>query len=129
MDDRDDYVLGPNVTKQALGKERMASVVSIRLSSEEMYAVTAVAEREGKTFAQVVREAIKEAASAKRRDSGWSAAVSFLDGSGARFGDPAVAQSVGRHAMFARFLIHHAGQDDASEEQGAVLDATAGRGL
>ncbi len=129
MDDRDDYVLGPNVTKQALGKERMTSVVSIRLSSEEMDAVTAVAEREGKTFAQVVREAIKESASAKRRDSGWSAAVSFLDGSGARFGDPVGAQSVGGYAMLARTLFHPAGQGDASEEQGAVLDATAGRGL
>ena len=67
MDERGDYVLGRNVTNQALGKERMTSVVSIRLSSEEMDAVSAVAEREGKTFAQVVREAIKEATSAKRR--------------------------------------------------------------
>ena len=129
MDERDDYVLGRNVTKQALGKERMTSVVSIRLSSEEMDAVSSVAEREGKTFAQVVREAIKETASAKRREFGWSAAVSFRNGSGARFGDPAVAQSVGGYPMLERLLFHPAGQDDASEEQGAVLDATAGRGL
>ena len=66
MDERDDYVLGRNVTKQALGKERLTSVVSIRMTSEEMDAVSAVAEREGKTFAQVAREAIREMTAAKR---------------------------------------------------------------
>ena len=100
MDERDDYVLGQDITKQALGKEgRMTSVVSIRLSSEEMDAVSAVAEREGKTFAQVVRAAIKEMAAAKRRARGWSAAVSFLDGSGARFGDPGDVSSAGAWAF------------------------------
>lgn len=122
MDERGDYVLGRNVTKQALGKEGLlTSVVSIRLSSEEMDAVNAVAEREGKTFAQVVREAIRRMASAKH-DYGWSAQVSLPSGARFGFGDLAAAQSIRDYettvALTSRRL--------ASEEHGAVLADSPG---
>lgn len=127
MDERDDYVLGRNVTKQALGKERLTSVVSIRMTSEEMDAVSAVAEREGKTFAQVAREAIREMTAAKRRNSGWSAAMSLSNGARFGFGDLGPLQSV--HDYRTTVVFASVGANAPYEEQGAVLDATAGRGL
>ena len=92
MDERDDYVLGRNVTKQALGEEELTSVISIRLSSEEMDAVNAVAEREGKTFTQVVREAIRQMNSA--REPGLSGVMPFFSGVSIRFVDPGAVQSI-----------------------------------
>ena len=94
MDERDDYVLGRNVTKQALGEEELTSVISIRLSSEEMDAVNIVAEREGKTFTQVAREAIRQMNSAKRGEYAWSAMMSLPNGARFGFGDLGAAQSI-----------------------------------
>ena len=91
MDERDDYIMGRDVTKQALGEEELTSVISIRLSSEEMDAINAVAEREGKTFPQVVREAIRQMNSAKRSEHAWSAPMSLLSGFG--FGDLGAVQT------------------------------------
>ena len=116
MDERDDYVLGRNVTKQALGKEGLlTSVVSIRLSSEEMDAVNAVAEREGKTFAQVVREAIRRMDSAKR-GYGWSAQMSLPNGARFGFGDLGAAQSI----LDYETTVALAPMRASSEEQGAA---------
>ena len=116
MDERDDYVLGRNVTKQALGEEELTSVISIRLSSEEMDAVNAVAEREGKTFPQVVREAIRRMNSAKRSEHARSAPMSLLNGFG--FGDLGAAQST----LYYETTINLA----ASEEQGVALAGSPG---
>ncbi len=92
MDERDDYVLGRNVTKQALGQEGLTSVISIRLSPEEMDAVNIVAEREGKTFTQVVREAIRQMNSA--RETGLSGVMPFFGGVSIRSVDPGTVQSI-----------------------------------
>ena len=59
-----DYVLGRSVTKRARGQEnRSSSVVSVRLSAEEMNVVGAIAERQGSSFAEVIRDAIRLIAS------------------------------------------------------------------
>ena len=88
MDEHGDCGLGRNVTKQALGEEEMTSVISIRLSSEEMDAANAVAEREGKTFPQVVREAIRQMNSAKRSEHAWLSPMSLSNSAWSEFGDP-----------------------------------------
>ena len=59
-----DYVLGRSVTKQARGQDnRTSSVVSVRLSAEEMDLVGAIAKRQGSSFSQVIRVAIRLMAS------------------------------------------------------------------
>ena len=51
MAENKDYVLGRGVTKQVRGQEnRTSSVVSIRLSAEELDVLGAIAERHGKNF-------------------------------------------------------------------------------
>lgn len=60
MAERTDYVLGRDVTEQARSHEdRTTSVVSLRLSSEEMDALCAVADQEGKYLSDVVRDAVR----------------------------------------------------------------------
>ena len=59
-----EYVLGRSVTKRARGQEnRSSSVVSVRLSAGEMDLVGAIAKRQGSSFSQVIRDAIKLMAS------------------------------------------------------------------
>lgn len=64
-----DYELGENVTGLArASRSKLGNVVlSVRLSSEELARVEAVAEEEGKTLSQVVREALRKHASETRR--------------------------------------------------------------
>lgn len=61
MAERTDYVLGRDVTEQARSQEsRATGVVSLRLSAEEMDALCAVADREGKHLSDVVRDAVRK---------------------------------------------------------------------
>ncbi len=61
MGERSDYVLGRDVTEQARSHEdRTTGVVSLRLSAEEMDALCAVADQEGKYLSDVVRDAVHE---------------------------------------------------------------------
>ena len=86
MDKREDYILGRSVTKQARNREnRSTSVVSLRLSAAEMDVLFAMAEREGKTVSQVVRDAIRQMRFAKTTETHW-AAVSYTDGRYFAFG-------------------------------------------
>lgn len=125
MDERDDYVLGRNVTKQALGKEGLlTSVVSIRLSSEEMDAVNIVAEREGKTFTQVVREAIRQMNSAKRSEYAWISPMSLSNGAWSEFGDPGAVRDYKANLNWQLFT---SGWERVnSEERGGVFAASPG---
>ena len=61
MGERSDYVLGRDVTDQARSHEdRTSSVVSIRLSAEEMDTLCTVADQEGKYLSDVVRDAVRK---------------------------------------------------------------------
>ncbi len=61
MAERTDYVLGRDVTEQARSQEsRTTGVVSLRLSAEEMDALCAVADKEGKYLSDVVRDAVRK---------------------------------------------------------------------
>lgn len=71
MTESRDYVLGRSVTKQARGQEnRTSSVVSVRLSADEMDVLGAIAERHGMNFSQVIRDGIKLMASSDRNEVG-----------------------------------------------------------
>lgn len=118
MDERDDYVLGRNVTKQALGEEELTSVISIRLSSEEMDAVNIVAEREGKTFAQVAREAIRQMNSA--REPGLSGVMPFFGGVSIRSVDPGAVQSIRNYETTRAFTMM---QVEPEEQNAAHADS------
>lgn len=88
MAEREDYVLGREVTTRARSAEgRTTSIVSVRLSDEEMDALCAIAEREDKSLSQVVRDAIRRARSTKRTETGWSGALSLMNGASFTFGD------------------------------------------
>ena len=67
MAERTDYVLGHDVTEQARSQEsRLTGIVSLRLSAEEMDALCAVADREGKYLSEVVRDAVLKHLKSKR---------------------------------------------------------------
>ena len=88
MADNNDYVLGRGVTKQARGQEnRTSSVVSIRLSAEEMDVLGAIAERHGKNFSQVIRDGIRLMASSERTELGLVGVISFEHGVSVAVGD------------------------------------------
>ncbi|MFN8633633.1 MAG: hypothetical protein U0893_07250 [Chloroflexota bacterium] len=58
-DERDDYELGTDVTRQARPKERRSTaVLSVRLPIADIVALENASETSGKTTAQLVREAI-----------------------------------------------------------------------
>lgn len=57
---REDYVLGKNITEAVASKKRDATaVLSVRLSAEEVKALEAVSAATGRTMSQVAREALK----------------------------------------------------------------------
>ena len=88
MTERRDYVLGRGVTKQARRQEnRTSSVVSIRLSAEEMDVLGAIAERHGSSFSQVIRDAIRLMASSDRPEIGVGGVISFVHGASVTVGD------------------------------------------
>ena len=88
MAESKDYVLGRGVTKQARGQEkRTSSVVSIRLSAEEMDTLTTIAERHGMNFSQVIRDGIKLMASNQRPEIGVGGVISFEGGVSVAVGD------------------------------------------
>ena len=88
MTESQDYVLGRSVTKQARGqKSRTSSVVSVRLSADEMDVLGAIAERRGSSFSQVIRDAIRHMASIERSEIGVGGVMSFADGASVTVGD------------------------------------------
>ena len=55
----EEYVLGPNITRLAVGKKPKDSVVvSVRLTPEEFYRLEQWCEDSGKSMSQLVRDAI-----------------------------------------------------------------------
>ena len=96
MAENKDYVLGRGVTKQVRGQEnRTSSVVSIRLSAEELDVLGAIAERHGKNFSQVIRDAIRLMASSNRTELGLGGVISFENGGSVAVGDRrAISRSV-----------------------------------
>ena len=54
-----EFVLGEEVTDLVMGKRPGAVILSISLSSEEIAALSDLAEREDKTVIEVVREGIR----------------------------------------------------------------------
>jgi hypothetical protein len=59
MSDEQEYVLGQDVTEAAASKTKGGTtVLSVRLTTEELAAIEAVADETGRTLSQVVREAI-----------------------------------------------------------------------
>jgi hypothetical protein len=86
-EEREDYVLGRNVTEQARAKERRGTVVlSLRVSGHEFDALTDFADSEGRTVSQVARAAIQQWLAHPHRAS-HSASMSFPSGGMAYFGD------------------------------------------
>jgi Ribbon-helix-helix protein, copG family len=59
MSDEQEYVLGQDVTEAAASRTKGGTtVLSVRLTTEELAAIEAVANETGRTLSQVVREAI-----------------------------------------------------------------------
>ena len=88
MVEHEDYVLGRDVTKRARSVEnRTTSIVSVRLSAEEMDALCAIAEREDKSLSQVVRDAVRDARSTEHARTGWTGTLSLESGGSFTFGD------------------------------------------
>ena len=96
MTENRDYVLGRSVTNQARGQEkRTSSVVSVRLSDEEMDVLGDIAERQGSSFSQVIRDAIKLMATNDRPEIGVGGVISFEGGVSVTVGDHhALSQSI-----------------------------------
>lgn len=67
-----EYVLGENITGLArASRSRSGSaVLSVRLSGEELTQIETIAQEEGKTLSQVVREALRKYANAASRRVG-----------------------------------------------------------
>ena len=86
-EDRQDYVLGRNVTEQARARERRSTVVlSLRLSGDEFDALGDFADLEGRTVSHVARAAIQQWLAHPYRAT-HSASMSFPSGGMAYFGD------------------------------------------
>ena len=86
--EREDYVLGEDITEMARGREgRDTAVISFRLSSVELAALSDLAESQGKTISQVGREAVQEKLTDAAKRSTHGAAVSFPSGDMVYFGD------------------------------------------
>ena len=86
MNQREEYVLGRDVTDQAKARESRGTVViSFRISSEEFDALTEYAGAQRKTVSQIAREAFREGLTS-RSQTQW-AAMSFAGGSMVCFGD------------------------------------------
>lgn len=86
MSQREEYVLGRDVTEQAKARESRGTVViSFRISKEEFDALTDYAGLQGKTVSQIAREALREGLTS-RGQSQW-AAMSFVGGSMVCFGN------------------------------------------
>ena len=82
------YVLGRGVTRLARGREnRTTSVVSFRLSDEEMDFLSMIAEQEGKSYSQVIRDAIKQMRSRELTKTGWGGHMSIVNGASFTFGE------------------------------------------
>lgn len=88
MDDRDDYVLGEDVTHLAAPKgKRDTAVISVRLATQELRELDALSKATGKTISQVVREALAAFRYVDAR-SNLTLTVSVQDGPTMMFGSP-----------------------------------------
>ena len=86
MNQREEYVLGRDVTEQAKARENRGTVViSFRISNEEFGALTENAGVQGKTVSQVAREAFRQGLTS-RGPTQW-AAMSFAGGNMVYFGN------------------------------------------
>jgi hypothetical protein len=80
MNDDEELVLGKDVTELFGSKEKRGTVVlSVRVSAEELEAIEAASDAEGKTVSQVVREAVRNCLQVSRR-SEPTVTVSFWNG-------------------------------------------------
>ncbi len=86
MNQREEYVLGRDVTEQAQARENRGTVViSFRISSEEFDALTKHAGVQGNTVSQIAHEAFRRGLT-PREPTLW-AAMSFAGGNMVSFGN------------------------------------------